>query len=62
MIKVYADESGTQDETGQEKGSEVPVVAGYIATANYWVKFCGEWQSVLNKYKAPYFHNRELAK
>jgi hypothetical protein len=62
IIKVYADESGTHDETGQTKGSEVPVVAGYFAPADYWVKFCDEWQSVLAKYKAPYFHNKELGK
>ena len=60
IIKVYADESGTHDETGQEKGSEVPVVAGFFAPADYWVRFCGEWQSALNNYKVPHFHNKEL--
>lgn len=60
IIKVYADESGTHDETGQEKGSEVPVVAGFFAPESYWPKFCNEWEGVLNKCKVRYFHNKEL--
>ena len=32
-IIVYADESGTRDETGKEKRSEYPMIAGFAAPA-----------------------------
>lgn len=55
-VVAYIDESGTHDKTGKSKGSKVVVIAGLVAWRDEWVKFCGEWQSVLNKYSAPYFH------
>jgi hypothetical protein len=60
-IIVYADESGTHDETGKEKGSEYPMIAGFAAPASEWSKFRVEWQAVLKAYHAPYFHFREWA-
>ena len=61
ILQVYADESGTNDPAGQAKGSEVPVVAGYIASADYWTRFCAEWKAALDRHRAPYFHFREFA-
>lgn len=52
---AYADESGTGGE------SEVLIVAGWVALSDEWVKFCKDWQRVLNKYSAKYFHFREWA-
>jgi hypothetical protein len=59
-IVAYIDESGTHDPTGKQKGSEVPVVSGYMASREEWIKFCGDWKTVLDKYKVPYFHFREF--
>jgi hypothetical protein len=60
IIKVYADEAGTHDKKGKQKGSEVPVLAGYLASVEYWTNFANDWQSVLNKYNVSYFHNKEF--
>lgn len=60
-IVVYADESGTNDVTGQQPGSEVPTLCGYIDTPEYWVRFKRKWKQILNDYRAPYFHFREFA-
>jgi hypothetical protein len=61
MLKVYVDESGTNDITGRQPGSSVPCFCGYIETPDYWKGFCREWRKVLNNYRAPYFHFREFA-
>lgn len=60
-IIVYADESGTHDQTGTQPGSEVAVIAGYVAKVDSWIKFCKDWGAVLKKHNAPYFHFREFA-
>ena|ERR1700733_624660 len=60
-ISIYVDESGTHDPEGNQPGSKYPMIAGYAAHQDEWVKFCGKWKVVLNKYKAPYFHFREWA-
>ncbi|HEV2331071.1 MAG TPA: DUF3800 domain-containing protein [Verrucomicrobiae bacterium] len=60
-VIIYADESGTHDRSGQQKGSEYPVVAGYAAPISEWSKFCVDWKAVLNSYDVPYFHFREWA-
>jgi Protein of unknown function (DUF3800) len=60
-IVVYADESGTHDKNGTERGSEVAVVAGYAAKVDSWTKFCKDWRAVLKAYSAPYFHFNEFA-
>lgn len=58
---VYADESGTHDQTGNQQGSQHPVIAGFAAPPSEWSKFCVEWKAVLDAYGAPYFHFREWA-
>lgn len=61
FVKIvgYIDESGTHDPKGRQKGSSVAVISGLVDRRHCWVDFCKEWQSVLNKYCAPYFHFRE---
>jgi len=61
MVTLYADETGTHDPTGQERGSEVAGIAGYAAWREDWEAFCIEWQSTLNKYDVPRFHFKEYA-
>jgi len=54
-LVAYDDESGTGG------NSVVIVVGGVIALRDEWVGFCGDWQRVLNKHSAQYFHFREWA-
>ncbi len=61
MLKVYWDESGTNDLTGQEPGSSTPSWCGFIHTPEYWLRFCLKWQDLLTEYDAPYFHFKEFA-
>jgi hypothetical protein len=58
-IVVYADESGTHDKSGKEKGSEVAAFGGFAAKVDSWIRFRKDWQAVLEKYSATYFHFRE---
>jgi hypothetical protein len=58
-LVAYVDESGTHDKTGKLEGSREVVVAGWVAWRDEWVNFCSDWQAVLNKYDAPYFHFKE---
>lgn len=37
------------------------VVAGLVDYRDSWAEFCKDWQTVLNKYSAPYFHFCELS-
>jgi hypothetical protein len=60
-IVVYADESGTHDKTGNLPGSEVATFAGFAAKVESWIKFRKDWQAILKKYSAPYFHFSEWA-
>jgi hypothetical protein len=60
-IVVYADDSGTHDRTGKQPGSRVAIAAGFAAPIDEWVKFRKDWQAVLTKYDAPYFHFKEWA-
>jgi len=55
-LVCYADDSGTHDPTGELKGAKQGVVGGIIAPASEWPQFCRNWQAVLTKYNAPYFH------
>jgi hypothetical protein len=59
-IIVYADESGTHDQTGKQTGAECPTIGGYMAYPDDWIKFCDEWKAVLAAYNVPYFHFREF--
>jgi hypothetical protein len=56
QLVVYTDESGTHE------GSPVPIFAGYVDTVENWARLCTEWQAVLDKYRAKYFHFRELGR
>jgi hypothetical protein len=58
-LVVYADESGTHDNTGTQQGSREAILAGIVAPSEEWRTFCRAWQSALNKYSAPYFNFRE---
>jgi len=60
-LYVYADETGTNDPTGQQPGSATPAFCGYIETPEYWKAFSRNWKRILNNYRAPYFHFREFA-
>ena len=65
-VRFYADESGIHDEHGNEPGSEVAVVGGYIATKREWKRFGRHWDEALQEYGVPEFHaseyNRERPK
>jgi hypothetical protein len=50
MVSIYADESGTHDETGQDDTAMVATVAGFAAKREDWKSFCPKWQKVLEKY------------
>lgn len=54
-LVAYVDESGTND------NSAVLIVGGLVALHEEWARFCENWQRVLNKYSAKYFHFREWA-
>lgn len=59
QLVLYADESGTHGHSN--KGREpAPCICGFIASADYWPKFCEDWKLVLSKHRAPYFHFREF--
>jgi hypothetical protein len=58
-IVAYADDSGTHDETGVQKGSREAILGGVVACREDWVPFCEQWQRVLNKYDVEFFHFRE---
>jgi hypothetical protein len=49
-LTVYADESGTHDEHGLQPGSEVSVVAGYIADKAGWKILTRRWNTALRKF------------
>lgn len=55
----YADDSGTHDSTGVQKGARQGVVGGIIAPASEWPQFSRAWRAVLTKHKAGYFHFAE---
>jgi hypothetical protein len=59
QIAVYADESGTHDETGKLTGAKEATICGIVALCDDWIPFRREWQKTLINYKAPYFHFRE---
>jgi uncharacterized protein DUF3800 len=56
----YADESGIHDPHGEQPGSEVAAVSGYIATKSQWKKFEQRWNTALKKFKVPEFHMSEF--
>lgn len=61
QLVSYADESGIRRDDGSVRGSEVMVVAGFVATVESCADLHQEWCRILKKYGAPYFHAREWA-
>ena len=55
-LLCYADDSGTHDPTGEQKGAKQGLIGGIIAPSAEWPQFNRDWQDVLIKYNAPYFH------
>jgi hypothetical protein len=60
LITFYGDESGTHDETGKQPGSEVSVVAGFLARCKQWECFTEKWIEVLESYRVPAFHMNDF--
>jgi hypothetical protein len=59
-LTIYADESGTHDETGLHLGAEVATVGGFLARAEHWERFTEKWVEVLDRYQVPAFHMTEF--
>jgi hypothetical protein len=55
-ITAYVDESGRHDRTAKQKGSGQIVVSGWVDWNDSWDKFCTQWDFILKKYDAGYFH------
>lgn len=55
-LTVYADESGTHDEFGDQPGSEVTAIAGYIGTQRDWETVIRRWNTALKKFGVEVFH------
>jgi hypothetical protein len=60
-IAAYLDESGSHDRTGKQKNSGQIVVCGWVDWRSNWIVFCRQWNSILRKYGADYFHFVEWA-
>jgi uncharacterized protein DUF3800 len=61
MLVAYMDESGDHDPSGKQPGSEIAVIAGYVATKDQWLKFELRWKNVLKKFGVQVFHAKECA-
>jgi hypothetical protein len=59
-LTIYADESGTHDEHGMQRGSEVTAVAGYITDKRNWERLTRRWNRARKEFgiKGP-FHASE---
>ncbi|HTB85287.1 MAG TPA: DUF3800 domain-containing protein [Candidatus Sulfotelmatobacter sp.] len=60
-LTAYIDESGRHDKSGKQPGSGQIIVAGWLDWSDNWPGFCQRWQTILEKYQAPYFHFTEWA-
>lgn len=58
-LSLYADESGTHDDSGKQPGSRFPIIGGLVASPDTFAKLTGEWAEVLYRYEMPYFHANE---
>jgi hypothetical protein len=52
-LTFFADESGIHDPHGDQLGSEVASIGGYIATKQQWKKFESRWRYACRKFKLP---------
>ena len=60
-VMIYADESGTHDKSGGQPSSQFAIVGGVMALNSDWTKFIPQWQRILNRHGADYFHYTEWA-
>ena len=58
-LVIYADESGTHDRTGEDRGAREAVLGGIAGLRDNWLSFRNGWGAVLEKYNATYFHYRK---
>lgn len=58
-LTVYADESGTHDEFGDQPGSEVTAIAGFIGTQRGWETVTQRWNTALRKFGVEMFYLSE---
>jgi Protein of unknown function (DUF3800) len=59
-LTFFADESGIHDPRGEQPGSEVASIAGYIARKREWAIFERRWNTALRKFKIPAFRMSEF--
>jgi hypothetical protein len=62
QIIIFADESGTHDQTGKKPGSATTVVGGYFAWKDDWSIFSDKWTGILKDHEAPHFHYSEIVR
>jgi hypothetical protein len=55
ILRVYADESILA-----HSAAPVKTLCGFVASPEDWGRFAKNWNAVLKKYDAPYFHFREF--
>lgn len=60
-IEIYADESGTHDETGKQRGAEVAVINGLAGWKTSWATFARKWRQCLKRNRVDCFHASDLA-
>ena len=58
--RFYGDESGTHDEHGDQRGSEVASVAGCVGTKDEWKTWERRWNTALRKFSVREFHTSEF--
>ena len=61
-IAVYVDESGTNDITGQKKGSEAAVLSGFVGWKANWKRFDRIWMDALELNGVKNFKFNEIQK
>jgi len=59
-VTFYGDESGIHDPHGNQPGSEVAAIAGYIATKRQWSTFERRWNTALRKFRVSKFRMSEF--
>jgi hypothetical protein len=60
-IEIYADESGTHDETGKRRGARVAVINGLAGWKTSWATLTRKWRQCLKRNDVDCFHASDLA-